>query len=309
VVFEAGARIVTGPAGFNTGTLLLQGISQEGSRPQVFTNSGVDTRLSLGPNSRFEGPVQAQVTNVLLNGVEFYGPVTIEKNGGTNSNSTGGNIFYSTFHLKTNSTRFVSMGESKGDTFKGEVRLENSGSGDGYIYMASGSKLGVGQKITTVFERDILLSNEGPTSHTSICFGNTGGTSMSSLEGGRTISVLTSLTGASRYTNGRLQLLGFTQNGATPQILELVGLATLELGLGTVFNGPVRFSAPRVQVDRTTFNSSATLVKTGNQPDNWAGNNIFRGKVSIRNQAPAGNAINFATGIGTKDEILPPAAN
>jgi|GEM_PF-6221117 len=72
-------------------------------------------------------------------------------------------------------------------------------------------------------------------------------------------------------------------------------ISTLELGSGGSFAADLTIKAPRIQLNGTTFNGDVSITKTGSGVDNSTGGNVFRKKITINNQAPAGSAINMAT--------------
>jgi hypothetical protein len=64
----AGKTITIGPAGFNTGTLLLKQFSQIGATPQSLNITTGNAVLQLGPVSSFDGDVNFNFPQVLLHG-------------------------------------------------------------------------------------------------------------------------------------------------------------------------------------------------------------------------------------------------
>lgn len=148
-----------------------------------------------------------------------------------------------------------------GCAFNGTLTLTCSGAGE-FQLSDSGSDL---------YNGDVLVNCPGGAG---IRFGNGGGTPV--LAAGRTISV-----GGAGFTSGLLFLRGFQQSGATPQSIVLTGTAILYLRAGTIFNGDLQATAPRIAMDGGTYQGTTRLSMTGNTSTSGSGGCTFNGPLDI----------------------------
>lgn len=93
-----------------------------------------------------------------------------------------------------------------------------------------------------------------------------------SLAAGRTIQV-----GALGFSAGTLNLRRFTQLGGTAQSLLLGPAATLNLQVGTTFNGDLSVQAGTITITGCTFNRNTRFQKTGATNNTSTGGNLFVG--------------------------------
>ncbi len=295
-VLAEGKQIQVGSIGMNNGSLRLAGFTQRGSTTQLLTERFPATML-LGPFTEFYGELNYKGGGYRLDRCTFYGVVRLERipTGGTIS-SAGGNVFHQTTYLTNTASAGIGMGVNYPDTFKSDLYLTQTGAGDGRFEIAVSSS-------GTEFGGNVILNNVGPYwSWQSITlggsyWGKTNGTCR--LAAGKQLKV-----GELGISGGFIKLQNFAQAGTAPQEITASGTGQLMLGHNTVFDGPVHFTAPRIFLDGATYNSTATFIKTNNMVDNSVGGNVFRGKVTIRNQGPAGAALNMATQVN--DLVLPP---
>ena len=89
--------------------------------------------------------------------------------------------------------------------------------------------------------------------------------------------------GGSGFSVGTLNLNRFTQVGSTAQALTLSGTAILNLGPASQFDGDVNFVSPRILLNGTVFNGTASIEKNGATGDSGTGNNTFNGVTNIIN--------------------------
>ncbi len=76
---------------------------------------------------------------------------------------------------------------------------------------------------------------------------------------------------------------------------------TVVLNNRTTFAGDADITTPRIQLSGSVFNGEVKIRKTGPGTDASAGGNIFRKKVTITNNAPAGSHMQMAT---SADDII-----
>jgi hypothetical protein len=285
--------IAIGGTGFSTGTLYLARFTQLGATPQNLTLTNTAT-LTIGPTSQFDGNVTFISPRFTVNTTIFNGTAYLEKNGANNDTSTGGNTFNGATTLVHSGSGHLLMANTLADIFNGDLTVTNTS--NNYIYLAY---VGANQ-----FNGNIILNNTG--SALGILFGANGGTS--TLAATKTISL-----GGSGFNTGDLQLVRFTQIGATAQSLTLTGTAILRVGLASQFDGDVTFVAPRLLLNGCTYNGTAYLEKNGATGDTGTGNNIFNNTATIVNSSSAvlrtngNNTFNGTTTItnsGSQDVLL-----
>ncbi|MEQ8302495.1 MAG: hypothetical protein RIB47_03815 [Cyclobacteriaceae bacterium] len=260
--------ISIGGSGFSAGSLRLDQFTQVGSTGQMLTLTGTTT-LRIGNNSQFNGAVSFIAPQLELNGCTYNGtPTYLEKNGATNNNGTGGNIFNGLNSSIVNSgSGYLLTANTNPDIFNGPLTVTNTGSN--WIYLAHNS---AGNE----FNNSVTFNNTG--SANGILFSNAGGGS-STLGASAVFSV-----GGSGFNVGELRIQRMTQAVAgTPQNLTLTGSALLQLGPTTTFTADVNFASPRVLLNGTTYNGNAQIEKTGTTNDAGTGGNIFNGITILTN--------------------------
>lgn len=264
VTFSAGTNrtITTGASGFSVGELGLRRFTQIGSAPQNLTLTG-SARLVPGPSSEFNGNVVFTSPRIFLNGCRYVGTAYLEKTGTSNDDGTGGNTFMQSTTLINSGSNYFLTGSTNPDIFNGTLILNNAGSST--IRLADNS---AGNQ----FNENIELNSS---SGGGIYFGNsTNGTA--TLAAGKTIAV-----GTSGFITGDVRLIRFTQVGATPQLLDLGGIAILTLGPSSTFGGNIDFRTPQLYLNGTTFLGTSYLEKKG-AGDNYSnGGNTFNGSSTI----------------------------
>jgi hypothetical protein len=223
----------------------------------------------------------------------FQGATSINKNGATNDNSGGNNIFNSATFITNSGAGQLLLGNGGPDQFNAAVTFNNTGSNNIYVdYNGAGNVFGGVTTFNnapstnngiyvswlsagTVFNNNIVVTSTNG-SGVQFCGGN--GTATASLAVGSTISV-----GPAGFSSGNLSLRQFTQNGATPQNLTLTGAGALYFGPSSSFTGIVTASSPSLYLNGCNFISSSNLTKTGATGDFSNGGNLFNGLCSITN--------------------------
>jgi len=254
--------ITTGGAGFSVGELRLRRFTQVGAIAQNLTLTG-SAQLWIGPASAFDGNVNFVAPRLLLNGATYNGTAYLEKNGATNNDGDGGNIFNQATTIVNSGTAYLRTALTSPDVFNANLILTNSGSST--IRMsdnAAGNQFNGNVEVNSTFGGGIYFGNSAA------------GTS--TLAAGKTIGV-----GSSGVISGDIRLIRFTQVGATPQTLNLSGIAVLTLGPTSSFDGNVDFRAPQILLNGTTYNGTAYIQKTGATDNPGTGGNIFNGTTSL----------------------------
>lgn len=256
-----------GGSGFSTGDLRLRRFSQVGAFNQTLALAG-SARLWIGPDSSFDGDVTFTSPQLLLNGATYNGITTLEKSGASPSgpnDGTGGNVFNQLTTLVNSGSAYLLTGASNPDIFNNDLIITNSGSST--IRLAdnsAGNQFNGNIELNSTFGGGIYFGNNA--------FGT------STLAAGKTIGV-----GTSGVISGDIRLIRFSQDGPTPQALDLTGIAILTLGPASEFDGDVVFRAPQLLLNGTVFNGDAELEKKGATNNGSAGGNTFNGITTIIN--------------------------
>lgn len=256
-------RIIVGSEGFSAGNLTLGNFTSEDTASQTFSLSG-NSILNFGPNTSFAGEINAEAGGICLNGVTFNGRTNFIKNGNSNDQGTGNNIFNAPVSFTNNGTGYMLMSNTKNDIYNAEVTFTCNSSG--IIYPAyRGSQ--------TLFNDNVIINSIGSGG---VRFGASTGSSQ--LAAGKRIVV-----GSSGFSNGMLTLANFTSTDTAETSIALTGSSVITLGPSTTFAGKLNAEAGGICLSGTTFNGTATLIKNGSTNDQGIGNNIFNAPVSITN--------------------------
>lgn len=256
--------INVGGSGFATGQLRFRRFTQVGAFNQNLALTG-SAHLWLGPTSAFDGNVNFVAPRVLLNGTTYNGTTYIEKNGASNDAGDGGNIFNQPTTLVNSGNGYLMSANVSPDVFNNSLIVTNSGSSTIQLSENSaGNQYNGNIQLNSTFGGGIYFGN------------NTNGTS--TLAATRTIGV-----GGSGVISGDIRLIRFTQVGATPQALDLSGIAILTLGPSSTFDGNVDFRSPQLLLNGTTYNGTAHLQKKGATDNAGAGGNTFNGVTTLVN--------------------------
>lgn len=288
-----GKTITIGSAGFNSGTLLLKQFTQVGPTPQSLNLVGTSI-LQYGPISTFNGNVTSVSPRLYFNGCTFNGTANCTKNGATDDQGIGNNIFNGTTTITSSGSGYLMFGNGNSDQFNSTATFINTGTNNMHIaYNSSNNIFGgvttfsnsptgnFGIYVTslssgTLFNDNIIVSSTNGQG-VQFCSGNA--TATATLAASKTISI-----GAAGFTAGTLLLKQFTQLGATPQTLNITsGNAILTLGPISRFDGNVNFNFPQVLLNGTTYNGFATIQKNGATDNPGIGGNIFNGTTIINN--------------------------
>ncbi|MBL7869971.1 MAG: hypothetical protein JNM78_00055 [Cyclobacteriaceae bacterium] len=256
--------ITVGGSGFSVGDLRLRRFTQVGAIAQNLTLTG-SARLWIGPNSGFDGNVNFVAPQLLLNGATYNGTAYLEKNGATNDDGTGPNIFNQATTIVNSGSSYLLTASTSPDIFNGNLIVTNSGSST--IRLAdnsSGNQFNGNIEMNSTFGGGIYFGN------------NASGTS--TMAAGKTIGV-----GITGVISGDIRLIRFTQVGPTPQTLNLSGIAILTLGPTSSFGGNVDFRAPQLLLNGTLYSGTAYLEKTGATNNAGNGGNTFNGATSVVN--------------------------
>ncbi len=264
--FSAGAtnKISIGAGGYNVGELRLRRFTQTGTSSQAVTLTG-SAQLYVGPTSQFDADVTFVSPRLFLNGTTFNGITYLEKNGASNDDGTGGNIFNQLATLVNSGSAYLLTASSSPDTFNNKLIILNSGSSTIRLSdNASGNVFAGNIEVNSTFGGGIYFGNQA--------------LGTSTLTAGNTISV-----GTTGVISGDIRLIRFTQVGSTAQTLDLSGIAILTLGPSSTFDGNVDFRAPQVLLNGTIYNGVTYLEKKGATDNVGTGGNTFNAATTLVN--------------------------
>ncbi|MBS1637065.1 MAG: T9SS type A sorting domain-containing protein [Bacteroidetes bacterium] len=286
----AGKTITIGAGGFNAGGLILKNFTQVSNTAQSFTTTGT-SYIQYGPVSSFDGDISSQSPGLYFHGGTFNRTATCTKNGTTNDNSNGTNVFNGTTIITNTGSGYLLFGNGNSDQFNTTTTFNNLGSS--HIYVAYNST-------NNIFGGPVTFNN-APTSAGSwiyvasysannatfndnitvncvngagVYFGSNSGTA--TLIAGKTISV-----GASGFNTGGLIMRNFTQLGATAQNITTTGTSYIQYGPASTFNGDITSVSPGLLFNTSTFNGVVNSTKNGTANDASPGGNIFNGTTTL----------------------------
>lgn len=245
-----------------------------GTSSVSFTTSGI----SHFSGTTFNAPINIIAGRVRFSGGTFNNPVTVEDNGSSSTTGAGGCTFNSTLKVTNSGTSYFLMGQTNPDIFNDNVTLINTSTSRIRIAYASAGNQ---------FNGNIII---GSTGGSGIYIGENGG--QSTLASTKVISI-----DAGGFTTGDLRLYNFVQSGATAQTITLSDSARIRTYSGTVFNGNVNITAPRIVLNATTFSGTSQFDKIGSGDDYSGGGNTFSGNSTINNSSSS----RFVFGNGNPD--------
>ena len=149
-VLAAGRTISIGGGGFSSGQLRLRGLKQVGPTPQILTLTGA-TDLYLEAGTQFNGPVTFSAPGLFVTGTIFQQDAVLNKTGGGNDYSAGGNTFNGRVDLSNSGTGILFLNNTGTDQFNGDLSFANTntggirfGNGGGASILAAGRVLSIG---------------------------------------------------------------------------------------------------------------------------------------------------------------------
>jgi len=129
VTIAATKTIQIGGAGFSTGYLYLQGVTQLGSQPINLALTG-NASINLGPNSSFGGPLNITSPSILPTGATYNSTASFTKTGPLDNHNNGNlNIFNDDLTITNQGTGYFMVGYNSSDQFNGNVIVSNTSTG------------------------------------------------------------------------------------------------------------------------------------------------------------------------------------
>jgi len=247
---------------FNGGVLNLFRLSQTTNTAQTISLTGT-ALLRIGPGTQFQGTSNFSAPRLLLNGVTFGAAATLTKTGAGDDFGAGGNIFQGSTILNNSGSGFLLSGATNADAFNNNLTINNSGSN--YILLAHNTA-------GNTLSGNLTLSNTG--SALGIRFAQGSATANFTMRANSQIS-----TGA--FSTGELGLRRFIHEGGSPLSLTTTGNSLVVLGPSSSFGSTTEITAPRVQLNGTSFAQDMRITKTGPQDDIGLGGNTVNGAAFI----------------------------
>jgi hypothetical protein len=315
---------------FSVGRIRLRNFTQTvaNALTLVLPSTGTGT-LRLGPSTEFNGSVNFEAPQIVLDGVKFDAAATLKKTGATTNTGTGGNIFNGPTILTNSGSGSFEFANTSPETFNSSLVVNNTGSARVQIGISAAGNVFAGpvtinhggntSNLNTIIARNagstatfsstltlnctnlstdsgIIIANDGAaTINGNVIVSCTAGRGV--LFGNSTGSTTLSsghtinTAGAGTFTTGTLTLKKFTQSGSTdPHSITLSGTADMTIGPGSTFNGAVNFITPQIHLNGCTFNGITYLEKNGASSNTGSGTNTFNGVTTIINSG-TGNFI------------------
>lgn len=261
-----GKLINIGGTGFSSGSLILRNFTQNGIATHTLTGTG-SAFFNTETGTTINWTLTLNFPNVQLAGTTFNSDLTVNRTSATQNTWNGGNTFNGTTRINNNGNNNILIGNLNPDIFNGPLYLDNNATGNFSISMCRGS---LGNQIN----HDLFLNN---TSAGGIAFGFNGGTT--SMASGRTISFFND-----GFTAGTLTFSRFTKLGTdVTAFSQTTGNANLVFSNGSIFNGNVTLTFPRIALNGCTFEGALTYTKVTTVGATSTGGNTFNGPVTITN--------------------------
>ncbi|PZR29964.1 MAG: hypothetical protein DI535_00215 [Citrobacter freundii] len=262
----AGRTIKVGSNGFSSGFLWLKRFTQNGTTPIQLNFTGSTAYLAFSDTTTIGGDLITNTPGIYFNGGTFKNKVTSVKIGGTNDQSTGGNIFLGETTLINSGTGVMQLGGSRPDSFYAVTNLQSDGTS--YVAVAWNTP-------DNYFGDDVTVASSS-TSRGIYIANNTN--SYITMKAGHTIRV-----GNYGYTGGTLTIRRFRQLGNQDVDLPLTGTANLTIGPLCSIGGNVTASSPSILLNGAEYLGSVAFTKTGPANDGSDGGNIFQSTAYFNN--------------------------
>ena len=271
----------------------------------ITINSTARTRFS---GTTFGAIVNATSARVFLNGSTFNSVTTIEKNGGSNDDSNGGNTFAANTTITNSGSARMLLGNGSSDDFQADLTIINSGSS--YTRLASnsaGNTVGGNLTVTNSGDGNTYTQINYEASSTLVISGNvtlnntgTGSQSRIYLDRDGTVSIGGDLTinNNSAATTARM----YIANRTTSQ-LTVTGTTTVindgtttnsQIYLGN--NGDITFNGVLNITNNSSANNSRIYCNYDDNSTNTYNENII---VESTNANSDGISFGESNGVGT----------
>lgn len=263
-------------AGYTNGLLELRRFDHAGTLPTNLV-MGSGSIFNIGTNSNWNGPITVSADRIYLSSTTFQGACQFTKNSNDNDWSAGGCIFNADLELLNTGNGILGLHNTGNDTFNGDVRVGNLGTGSVRFGNGTGtSALAAG--------RTLAVSSAGYNSGLFMLRGMTqAGATVQTITVGPAVNIHygpgCAFGGDLITSAGGFYITGNTFNGAC-RFTKLASSTEASVGNNT-FNGPAEFNN----------NSTGSFLMTD------AGSDQFNGDITVN--CVAGGQVRFGSNGGT----------
>ncbi|MBL4708481.1 MAG: hypothetical protein JKY48_08600, partial [Flavobacteriales bacterium] len=300
----AGQTVTIGGAGFASGALSFRNFTQVGPTVQNLAPTGTTTMTLYDCN--WGGDIIFSSPRITTRGTVYSGTSSLTKNGTTDDNSSGGNIFSGNAIINNSGTGYIRMGVTSPDVFGADLTMTNTGSRHMYLgYSSIGNTVAGNLSVTNsgtgtsyIYLSDQTASSLSVTGTTSITNNGTGGdcrvylASSGDIILGNSLSIINAASGAI----GEVQLASGTNSS-----LSIVGSTTVtNSGTGTTKrvylgnNGDITFNGS-LSIDNSSSATNSQVYSNNNSN----GVNNYNGNITVSNSNVNGDGVLFGSAGGS----------
>lgn len=156
----ANKTVTTGSGGFVDGTLRFRNFTQNGPTAQSLTLTG--SAYLFNQDSDWGGDISFIAPRHRTDGTTYRGTAYLEKTGGSNDNSAGGNYFYDVTELVHSGSDNFLFGNGSADSCDADLTISNTGDGNFYFaYNSSDNYINGNLAVTNdVTGGNLIFSNQ-----------------------------------------------------------------------------------------------------------------------------------------------------
>ncbi|MBS1646142.1 MAG: T9SS type A sorting domain-containing protein [Bacteroidetes bacterium] len=225
-------------------------------------------------NSTFTGALTITAGDILVQTSTYNAATILNKKGGSNNPSSGGNVFNGTLTMNHSGSGYFGMGNGTADIFNSDVFLNNTSNNERIIIGLNSTNNQLNGNVT--------VTQSGSAMGIGLGWGGT--FPVVKVAVGKNIFI-----GGAGFTTGYLRFYAFAQSDASAISLTTTANSSIITTGSCVFTGNVTFTAPDIYIQGATFNAPATFNKTGGTYNHNAGNlNTFNSTCTINQQSSSG---------------------
>jgi hypothetical protein len=293
IALAAGKTINVSAATVTAGYVNLYGFVQAGAGALAYS---VASTAGLGVySSTINGTFSLTGGDIYCQSSTFAAAVTLNKNGGTNDASGGGNTFNGTLTLNHSGIGYWGFGNGTADIFNGDLYLTNT---------CANERILIGQNSTNnQCNGNVYVSSSGTAQNIWLGWGG----AYPIVQMAATKSVIV---GAGGFSAGGVVFNKFAQSDATPITLAGTGTSVVTIQGSTIFTGATSFTAADIYVQGGTFNGAASFTKTGATSNHNNGNlNTFNSTCTINQQGTGYFMLGYNSADAFNDNITVTSTN